>query len=281
MAVEQGAVGRRRGRVHCPPGREDRQGVSDQLAVVRARRAGAARAMIASQELGAWEAGVEPVRQLRADAPELVRGTEHRGQPDEVGRLIPVEAASLKNGHFPARRLSRLVEHAGPPDLIALFVSSFKHQHRTDEARDRRDRGAHLEGFVCALEAGHQCPSLLGLLIEEGCQVHRRGVVMGVQVNDFIRQGRNHRRLLSMDIEAGLRVHARERALHLGVSFQGMNQPRHARSMAHGSPLGAPTGLSYEPQSPAWAEGRHPPVPGTASALGRRGAAGTTREDLA
>jgi hypothetical protein len=207
MAVEQGAVGRRRGRVHCPPGREDRQGVPDQLAVVRARRAGAARAMIASQELGAWEAGVEPVRQLRADAPELVRGTEHRGQPDEVGRLIPVEAAGLKNGHFPARRLSRLVEHAGPPDLIALFVSSFKHQHRTDEARDRRDRGAHLEGFVRALVAGHQFPALLGLVIEEVFHVRRRVIVMGAEVDHFVAQCTNHTRLLSIDVYAGPRVH--------------------------------------------------------------------------
>jgi hypothetical protein len=58
-------------------------------------------------------------------------------------------------------RTSRLTDGASLP-----FVTPFEHQDRTDEARDRRDRGADLEGFVRTLEAGHQFPSLLGLAIE-------------------------------------------------------------------------------------------------------------------
>jgi hypothetical protein len=66
-----------------------------------------------------------------------------------------------------------------PPVRIALFVSSFEHQDRADEARDRRDCGAHLEGCVGALEAGHQFPALLDLVIEDVFHLRRRGVVMG------------------------------------------------------------------------------------------------------
>jgi hypothetical protein len=78
--------------------------------------------------------------------------------------------------------------HAGPPVLLALFIRSFKHQHRTDEAWDRRDRGTHLEGFGRALVAGHQFPALLGLVIEDVFQVRRRVTVMGAEVDHFVTQ---------------------------------------------------------------------------------------------
>jgi len=68
----------------------------------------------------------------------------------------------------------RRARRAGPPVLIALFVSPFEYQHRADEAWDRRDRGAHLEGFMRALEAGHQFPAFLSLVIGDIFHVRRQ-----------------------------------------------------------------------------------------------------------
>jgi hypothetical protein len=47
-------------------------------------------------------------------------------------------------------------------------------------------RGTHLEGFVRALEAGHQFSSLLGLLIEDVFNRRQRVLVMGAEVDDFV-----------------------------------------------------------------------------------------------
>ena len=47
------------------------------------------------------------------------------------------------------------------------------------------------------LEAGHQYPSVLNLMIEEVFQVRWRGVVIGVEVENLVAKRTNYRRLLS------------------------------------------------------------------------------------
>jgi len=83
---------------------------------------------------------------------------------------------------------NRDTRRAGPSVLIALCISPFAHQHRADEARDRHDHGAHLEGFVGALEAGHQFPAFLNLAIEDVFQGRQRILVMGAYVDYFVTQ---------------------------------------------------------------------------------------------
>jgi hypothetical protein len=86
-------------------------------------------------------------------------------------------------------------------------------------------RRTHLESFVRAFEAGHQFPSLLGLVIEYVFHGRRPGIAMGAEVDHFVAQGGNQRGLLSMDVHAVRRVRigpaVDDRDPHLGIQWQG------------------------------------------------------------
>jgi hypothetical protein len=123
---------------------------------------------------------------IRCPAPALVLA-DALARPMDVPRTLHLmtdahRGASRQGPSGPRDHQAHLLASPRFPvrGLLPL-VSLFEHQHRADEAGDMRGRRTHLEGFVRAFEAGHQFPSLLGLVIEYVFHGRRPGIAMGLR----------------------------------------------------------------------------------------------------
>ena len=72
---------------------------------------------------------------------------------DSVWWLAPVRTTARPPGR--SREECRTSISQLTVGALLPFVTPFEHQDRADEVQDRRDRGAHLEGFMGALGVGH------------------------------------------------------------------------------------------------------------------------------